>query len=1404
MKFPKAQNHRAHLSKKFLKSGGISLGLLGSFFPLSTMAMIYTVTTPNDPIVNPDGTIVGGGTSLRSAILLANASGAFEGIAGAMNTINFTPSAFTPLQTIHLNTELPMIFSNLTISGPQDGLILDGSNANVRRGLMVFGLPVNPGDNTPLQPQPIELTLTNLTMQNFNAQGGTGSGGGMGAGGALFVGSNATVTIQNVDFVGNQATGGAGGAIRYGGGGGMAGNGGQDGGGGGLGGDGFKSGGGGIGGNGGNAGNGGGGGGFGTGNNGGGIGQILNTQGFAAGGDGQNGGLGGVNGGGGGEATNGAPGDGTGAGASDGNGLAGGGGSGGSSAVAPQTAGAGGIGGGGGSGVDGFGGAGGFGGGGGYTNANLFAGGAVGANGGFGGGGGECDTGNGGNGGFGAGGGFGAFVFGPATGGNGGFGAGGGGGQNGGGNGGFGGGNGGLADATGFSGGGGAAMGGSIFVQGPISASGVTIPGGNLIVQQTCNLSGGNLTAGTGGAGGSTPGQAFGTGIFLQGDGGTLNLNPVVGFTQTFSDQIVDQTGVGGTGGNVGSWSLTKLGGGTSTLSGVNRYSGGTFLNGGILRVSADNNLGSPAGPLTFNDGILETTAGFLSGRNVTLNGGGEILGGTFQIDGIGNTTTLNGNITGAGALTKTGAGDLTLLGVNTYTGGTTIGAGTLTGNTASLTGNIFDNGTLVFDQGTDGTFSGNINGTGQLTKTGSGTATMAGNYTGLTGLATIAQGQLRFTTSAPANIFLGNPSAVVGFAPSASTIFAYGGHISGTGDVVIDGPGTVAFTGPNKTYTGNTIVNQGIFSLNSGLTNSPVFVNSGATLEGTGSMQALNVSGVVSPGNPIGPLNATGDSIGTLSVTDNYIMGPSATYITELRSSGASDLIAVGGAAQLNGSLNVVSGNSPQSLKNTVYTILTATEGVTGTFANIIEINRLKFAVQYLPTAVKLFISPFQDFADAFPAGDKSNAARTARYLDTFANNAPVGSDLASVINVLDGYLNTADRAGLSSALNQIQPSLFREFGFLSFAQATLVNKSVRRQQQYRREGLWEKPLECICPTRVASFRRLVENQPMRGFLSKTLSSGTGKPKKKGLGFAQEEGNIRGAPVAQRVRNELTSMWIEPYGQVNEKYHNSHGGSRNGNVGLKSHTYGMSLGGDVQVQNNAFVGLLGGYSNTPFDWKSHRGNGHMYTTNLGVYGSWLDDNGFYVDGQVIGGNNRFKSWRKIAFGSINRTARESHRAFQLSADGEIGYGIPLPCFVFQPFLNLDYVLVHENSYREKGAQSLNMHVKSKIAQFFQGELGATIYHTYVVDEILIRPAFQVGWVQKRPFDHNSRVKGGLVGQPQALTVIGDNRVRNQFAPAVSLTAQFPNGFNMTANVSAEVFDGQNTGEALLRLGYDF
>ena len=124
------------------------------------------------------------------------------------------------------------------------------------------------------------------------------------------------------------------------------------------------------------------------------------------------------------------------------------------------------------------------------------------------------------------------------------------------------------------------------------------------------------------------------------------------------------------TDGTTGGRPLVKVGLGTVTLTGSNTYTGGTDLNAGTLQVSSDANLGAASGGLYFNGGTLRNTAGFSSARPVVLN-----TVGTFDTQA---PLELTGVVSGAGALVKVGPDVLTLDGVNTFAGGTTLNAGTL------------------------------------------------------------------------------------------------------------------------------------------------------------------------------------------------------------------------------------------------------------------------------------------------------------------------------------------------------------------------------------------------------------------------------------------------------------------------------------------------------------------------------------------------------------------------------------------------------------------------------------------------------------------------------------------------------------------------------------------------------
>lgn len=135
-----------------------------------------------------------------------------------------------------------------------------------------------------------------------------------------------------------------------------------------------------------------------------------------------------------------------------------------------------------------------------------------------------------------------------------------------------------------------------------------------------------------------------------------------------------------------------------------------------------------------------------LSGASLTVGNGGD--SGTLGTGAVANEGTLAFNrtdgmtagnaISGTGVLIKNGSGELVLTGNNSYTGNTTIAAGTLTvgdgGTSGSLgTGAVVNNGVLAFNRSDAVAFNTAMSGTGSLVKNGSGTLTVQKmlSYTG-------------------------------------------------------------------------------------------------------------------------------------------------------------------------------------------------------------------------------------------------------------------------------------------------------------------------------------------------------------------------------------------------------------------------------------------------------------------------------------------------------------------------------------------------------------------------------------------------------------------------------------------------------------------------------------------------
>ena len=236
---------------------------------------------------------------------------------------------------------------------------------------------------------------------------------------------------------------------------------------------------------------------------------------------------------------------------------------------------------------------------------------------------------------------------------------------------------------------------------------------------------------------------------------------------------------------------LIKLGSGDLTLTGSNTYVGSTTITGGTLQVGN-------------------------GGSGASIGGTSSVLDNGRLAFSHSDPQTLAVAVSGSGGLTQAGTGSLTLLGSNTYSGGTTISEGTLQvgngGGAGSMTGAVLDNGTLALSRSDTATFAGvSQQARAAWRRLGPGTWVLTGANT-FSGATTISSGTLQLGGSgsiAGTSGVLDNGS----LAFSRSNALTFAPVVSGSGSLTQAGTANLTLSGGN-TFSGATTISSGSLTL--------------------------------------------------------------------------------------------------------------------------------------------------------------------------------------------------------------------------------------------------------------------------------------------------------------------------------------------------------------------------------------------------------------------------------------------------------------------------------------------------------------------------------------------------------------------------------------------------------------
>lgn len=823
-------------------------------------------------------------------------------------------------------------------------------------------------------------------------------------------------------------------------------------------------------------------------------------------------------------------------------------------------------------------------------------------------------------------------------------------------------------------------------------------------------------------------------------NGGTLDVD----FRQTVKS-------LGGTGGqiDIDNAAFLQISGNVNTTYAGNVVGGGTLrLNnmGGGLTLSGNNTVSA----IAVLDGTLRLTGGQAVGDMAELTSSvgtaivvqqsesigtfdasgsvGLASGVTLSIGASNNDMDIGGIVSGDGSLLKEGTGLLQLTGANTYTGNTTVEAGTMRLRRAQQLNN---NSNLIVNGGT-------------LELSNLGDETVA-TLSGTGGVVNIRDGM--------GLLFVGKNG----------TDFTYAGRITGPGGLVKQNSGTFTVTGAND-YTLSTAISGGAISVRDGgrlganntqltLSNDGRLLLSGNLNVGATSL--LNTSGI--------DLSENNNVTDRLTINGNLAMAAGTSLAVNVDGNQASDRVSVVGTVSLGGTLNVVAVGAQGTYvaPELVYTLVEndGVDAVVGTFAN--TQTNLAFLTPTVSTT----------------GGDGNDVVLT------LANsNTPAAGANPLALNFRP-HARTRNQSGAARAMDQFNyqsadgANIRQNLLGLTNGQATQALNQIGGQQLLPSQALGGQSggqfLSAVlgqanggAPGSRAATSNFASAQPDQSMIDLAQAFGIQPHSPTQLSDALPNGRNTWSFDEVDENSQPAGTTISGWSQVFGEYAQVDGDT--GAADLYSRTWGVAIGVETQGlfdDSSLTLGLSGGYSRASF---SSSGNSSSSSDNvhIGTYAGWgashTNDLGVGVSGALGYTYHQFESDRQIAFGALTRTAKADYDGHSFSGDARIRYGLPADIgtadVVLAPVFGVQAAHFWSGGFTETGAGGLNITSGDTDTTGVSTLLGGEAAARFVGASVTVSPRASVMW----------KHKFGDVSSTRSYTLAGSTASFNSQSPDVS------------------------------------
>jgi len=903
----------------------------------------------------------------------------------------------------------------------------------------------------------------------------------------------------------------------------------------------------------------------------------------------------------------------------------------------------------------------------------------------------------------------------------------------------------------------------SLIVSNAISGSGRLIQDGT----GTTILTGNNTYSGT---------TTINTGTLQVGDGGTtgtlgtgtVNNSSVLAFNR--SNTLVVGNTITGTG------SLTQIGTGTTILTGTNTYSGDTLINAGTLQIGNGGTTGSLGTGAVINDSVLSFN------RN--------------------NTLTVSNLISGTGSLTQAGSGTTVLAADNTYSGGTTISAGTLQigngGTTGWLgSGDITNNGTLAFNRSDSVTLDNIIAGSGNVSQLGAGTLILTATNT-YSGTTTISNGTLQVgnggTTGTLGTGGVVN-NAALAFDRSDSVVVS--NMITGAGSLTQAGTGTLILLADND-YRGGTVINAGTLQVGDGgttgaLGTGAVSVAGALVFNRTNDVIAANIiSGVgsltqagagtltltrtntysggtwirnggtliVRNNNAVGSgsLNVVNGTLQvgqqSLNVGGNYAQTADGTLVLTLATAAEYGQLNIAGTASLNGALQVLTTNGFVATHNTTLALIVAGGGVTGTFAtftnNLSSSPLLTPQLTYGATNVTLqwLQASFQPYATT------PNQRAVAAALDSLVHSTAAVD--VNLINTLDNLSSGTN--GLAAAYDLIAPEELTAMFTLSFAGINNDIDRVLGRSSYLRAGYQ------------TAYPKLLEQISKDSIVPEWVNRDVAAGQSLWSFYAEGDGGTLSLDEANTAS------------------------------GSDASSAGITVGIERRINSHLVAGLSGHYLSSSDDL-TNGGSIDEQSIRGQLYGLWLKQ-GWHAEALIGGGRTSYDT-KRTALGGTATGSTDGTEWYGMIGGG---YDWQRANWFFGPEMSLRYASADIDAFTETGSAS-PLHIASQSADALYTQLGVRLgYRGYVQGSwTFVTPEVSLAWRHNYLDTELSLDAQSTSGAGNVFTVSGSDTGKDSFVAGLGLTVQWTPTFSTYLRYAAQVgSNGYENHSVNLGVGVNF